>query len=206
MDQPAPPAVIGTRVLLVRHGQSTWNADDRWQGQADPPLSALGERQALEAAATVSELAPTRVISSDLARARRTAELLVPAGLDVEVEPSWRERDAGEWTGLTRPEIEERFPGWLAVYRRPPGFEGDGALIARTLPVLDALVHSGDGGIVLVVTHGGVIGALERRLDAPAVRVPNLGGRWFHADDGATALGDRDVLVDAETVTVPDQI
>jgi len=198
--------VKGARVLLVRHGQSTWNADERWQGQADPPLSDLGERQARAAVSAVAKLAPTRVVTSDLGRARRTAELLAPAGVPVEADPLWRERDAGEWTGLTRNEIEEQFPGWLGARRSPPGFEGDDALLARTLPALLALVDADGGDVVLVVTHGGVIGTLERHLDAPGVRVPNLGGRWFHGQDGRVALGDRDVLVDAEIVTVPDQI
>jgi len=198
--------VSGTQVLLVRHGQSTWNAQERWQGQADPPLSLLGEHQAVAAVAAVRRLAPSRIVSSDLARARRTAELVAPAGLAVEVEPVWRERRAGDWTGLTRAEIESRFPGWLAARRSPPGFEGDDELLERTLPALDALVRGHDDGPVLVVTHGGVIRTLERHQHSPSNPVPNLGGRWFHLGDGGIALGDRDVLVDADTVTVPDQI
>jgi probable phosphoglycerate mutase len=199
----------GARVLLVRHGQSTWNAEGRWQGQADPPLSELGERQALEAVPAVERLAPTRVLTSDLARALRTAELVAPPGMTPEHEPVWRERHAGEWSGLTRPEIEARFPGWLAARRSPPGFEGDDALLARTLPALAALVvgiGDGAGGVVLVVTHGGVIRTLERHLHATSEPVPNLGGRWFHSDGDGIALGDRDVLVDPDSVTVPDQI
>jgi broad specificity phosphatase PhoE len=206
--------------LLVRHAQSTWNAEQRWQGQADSPLSPLGERQAAAAAAAVASLGPDRVLASDLSRARRTAELLAPPGLVVEADPVWRERNAGEWTGLTRVEIEERYPGWLDEHRRPPGYEHDDAVLARALPGLEALVLDpvAAGSTVLIVTHGGLIGTLERHLHAPWVRVPNLGGRWFHSfdgridgsDDGAggegLALGERDVLVDAETVTVPDQI
>lgn len=197
-----------TRVLLVRHGQSTWNAEQRWQGQADPPLSTLGEHQARAAADAVAALAPRRVLASDLARARRTAELLAPEGIEIETDPVWRERRAGEWTGLTRVEIEAQFPGWLEEDRRPPGFEDDESLLARVLPAIERLLLEPphDGGTILVVTHGGVIGCLERLLHAPWVRVPNLGGRWFHADDGQLALGEREVLVDAESVTVPDQI
>jgi broad specificity phosphatase PhoE len=195
----------GARVLLVRHGQSTWNAEGRWQGHADPPLSHLGERQAIEAVAAVAALEPTRVVSSDLARALRTAELVVPAGIALERDAVWRERDAGAFEGLTRPEIEERFPGWLAARRNPPRFEGDDALLTRVLPALGSLVHD-VGGVVLVITHGGVIRTLERHLHAPSDPVPNLGGRWFHADGEGIALGDRDVLVDPDTVTVPDQI
>jgi broad specificity phosphatase PhoE len=180
------------RVLLVRHGQSTWNAEGRWQGQADPPLSHLGQQQA-------------RVLTSDLARALRTAELVMPVGVTLERDAVWRERNAGEWTGLTRPEIEERFPGWLAAWRSPPRFEEDDELLARVLPALERLVHD-DGVVALVITHGGVIRTLERHLHAPSEPVPNLGGRWFHADGDGIALGDRDVLVDPDTITVPDQI
>jgi broad specificity phosphatase PhoE len=198
--------VSGGRALLVRHGQSTWNAEGRWQGQADAPLSDLGERQARDAAPAVAALAPTRVVTSDLARALCTAELLTPPGTRLEIEAAWRERHAGEWTGLTRPEIEERFPGWLAAHRSPPAFEDDDALLHRVLPALASLVTS-VAGVALVVTHGGVIRTLERHLHAPSEPVPNLGGRWFHAAaDGGVALGDRDVLIDPDAVTVPDQI
>ncbi len=192
--------------LLVRHGQSTWNAEQRWQGQADPPLSELGEHQAVEARAAVAGLAPVRVLASDLRRAARTAELLAPRAVAVECDPVWRERDAGEWEGMTRVEIETDYPGWLETHRRPPGYEDDDQVLARALPALEALVAEASESIVLVVTHGGLIGTLERHLHAPWVRVPNLGGRWFHPEAGGLALGEREVLVDAETVTVPDQI
>jgi probable phosphoglycerate mutase len=195
----------GARVLLVRHGQSTWNAEGRWQGQADPPLSHLGEQQAREAIEAVAALAPARVVTSDLVRALRTAELLTPPGVTLERDAAWRERNAGEWTGLTRTEIEEHFPGHLAAHRSPPRFEGDDELLARVLPALERLVHD-VGDSVLVITHGGVIRTLERHLHAPSEQVPNLGGRWFHPDGDGIALGDRDVLVDPDTVTVPDQI
>lgn len=194
------------RVLLVRHGQSTWNADGRWQGQADVPLSGLGEEQARRAAVAVARLAPVRLVTSDLARARQTADLVVPSGIDIEIDVTWRERDAAEWTGLTRAEIDEQFPGWLAERRSPPGFEGDESLIERTLPSLGRLLHGDGRGTILVVTHGGVIGTLERHHEAPSVPVPNLGGRWFRAVDGEIVLGERDLLVDPDAITVPDQI
>jgi len=197
--------VTGARALLVRHGQSTWNADGRWQGQADAPLSERGVDQSRAAAGAVARLAPTLVVTSDLVRARRTAELLLPPDVALRDDARWRERHAGEWTGLTRDEIDDRFPGWLAEHRSPPGFEDDESLLARVLPALDAVLHEADS-VVLVVTHGGVIRTLERHFDAPSVPVPNLGGRWFDAEDGALRLGDRDLLVDPDSVTVPDQI
>lgn len=211
MDEPPPPALSRVRRLfLVRHGESTWNADGRWQGQADPPLSELGERQARSAAAAVAALAPAIVVASDLERARSTAALLAP-GVVLEVEAAFRERDAGEWTGLTRDEIEERYPGDLAAWRSPPHFEGDEPLLARVMPAVARWAERvPTGGCGIVVTHGGVIRTVERVHGAPAVPVPNLGGRWLHLDaDAAVTLGDRDVLIDPDddvALTVPHQI
>src|SRR5918995_495099 len=102
------------RLLLVRHGESTWNAQGRWQGWADPPLSDIGRAQAESAAPAAAPV--DAVVSSDLERARTTAELMA-AVLDagaVRVEPGLRERDVGDFTGLTRAEIEERWPGVLS--------------------------------------------------------------------------------------------
>ena len=195
-----------TRLLLVRHGQSTWNAEERWQGHADPPLSALGERQARTAAEATAALAPTDLMSSDLTRARQTAELIAPAGLVPSIEPALKERDVGEWTGLTRTEIEARYPGYLDGFRAPPGFEGDDSLLARTLPALQSIAERlGNGAVCVIVTHGGVIRAIERGLGGVAAPVPNLAGRWLHATEGALELGDREVLVDPDdaTLTVP---
>jgi broad specificity phosphatase PhoE len=195
------------RLLVVRHGESTWNAQSRWQGQADPPLSALGERQAEEAAERLAEIESiTAVWTSDLARARRTAELIA-SRLDIEgvrEEPRLRERDVGSWSGLTRAEIEERWPGYLAARRAPPDFEGDTELLARTLAGLSAAVDGSGAGDVLVVTHGGVVRTIERSLGATPDRLPNLGGRWLLATTPTElALGERVVLVEPEDVTVP---
>jgi broad specificity phosphatase PhoE len=196
-----------TRLLLVRHGESTWNAQSRWQGQADPPLSPLGERQAEEAAESLAEVASiTAVWTSDLARARRTAEIIAARlGIDVvRDEPRLRERDVGSWSGLTREQIEERWPGYLAARRAPPDFENDAALLARTRAGLSAAVDGSGSGDVLVVTHGGVVRTIERSLGAEPDRLPNLAGRWFvAADPGRLTLGERVVLVEPEDVTVP---
>ena len=114
------------RLALVRHGQSTWNALGRWQGQADPPLSPLGEEQAAEAAERLEAtgVAVTGVVTSDLVRARRTGEIVAAAlGLGpVDVRPDLREYDVGDWSGLTKPEIEKKWPGTAGgVVRGPAG-------------------------------------------------------------------------------------
>jgi broad specificity phosphatase PhoE len=195
------------RLLLVRHGESTWNAVSRWQGQADPPLSPFGERQAEDAGARLAEIATiTAVWASNLVRARRTGDLIAQRlGIaQVREEPLLRERDVGAWSGLTRDEIEERWPGYLAARRSPPDFEGDDELLARARAGLAAAVDGSGPGDVLVVTHGGVIRTIERALGAIPERLPNLGGRWVLADTPTDlSLGERVVLLEPDEVTVP---
>jgi broad specificity phosphatase PhoE len=199
-----------TRLLLVRHGESTWNADGRWQGQADPPLSPLGEQQAADAAVHVDAI--DAVWASDLARARRTAEIIARArDVDVRVDERLRERDAGEWQGYTRAEIQELWPGYLESDRRPAGYETDDALLARVLTAIDEIGAAHDGGAVLVIVHGGVVRTLERHFgENRHGLLPNLGGRWLErgGGDGADgwSLGDRVLLLEDVRVTTPKQI
>ncbi len=205
---PATPQV-DVRLLLVRHGQSTWNAEGRWQGSADPPLSALGEHQAVAAGEEIVHLGVQRIVTSDLERARRTGELLGPDAMPIETDAALRERHAGEWEGLTRDQIEAGYPGFLAAHRSPPGFEDDESLLGRVLPAVDALLGDPSIRVTLVVTHGGVIRTLERHLGAPEAGVPNLGGRWLRrTETDELVLGERAVLIDPDVValTVPDQI
>lgn len=200
-------AVHLLQVLAIRHGQSAWNALGRWQGQADPPLTDLGRRQAFHAAQHLGTV--DAIVASDLQRARETAEIIAEElGVGpVSVEPAFRERHAGEWEGLTKAEIEERWPGYLADRRRPPGFEPDGAFAARALEGLDRVRRVHHEGSVLVVAHAGVIFRLESHLGTPWAPLPNLAGRWFGLDaDGEVHLGERVVLVEPDEVTVPGQL
>ena len=149
------------------------------------------------------------VWASDLERAHVTAQHIAePQGLGVTTDERLRERHAGEWTGLTRAQIDAQFPGWLADHRRPPGFEADDVLVVRALAALWELVTALDGGTGLVVTHGGVILGLERHLGETLPPIPNLGGRWIGADGDDLLLGDRVVLVhpDEIEVTTPGQL
>jgi probable phosphoglycerate mutase len=197
-----------TRIVLVRHGQSTWNADGRWQGQADPPLSALGEAQAAAAAAACPLV--DAVIASDLLRARRTAEIIAASRSfgPVRVEPRLRETFTGEWTGLTRDEIDEQWPGWLAADRRPSGFEAWEAVAERASGALHDLHTTHTGQTVLAVAHAGVIRAIERGLDVLGTVPKNLGGRWFEVNGGGLVPRDVVVLIDHSrvVVTAPDQL
>jgi probable phosphoglycerate mutase len=210
------------RILLVRHGQSEWNALGRWQGQADPPLSDLGRRQAAAAAKALGTV--DAVFASDLVRAADTAAIIAgELGVGpVVIDPALRERDAGEWSGLTRAEIDERYPGYLpesrgafaprdrtkAPERRPPGWESDESVLARALTAIDHIEDEIDQGDVIAVTHGGLIYTVEGHLGEPFERLANGAGRWVVADGGALSLGERVTLVaDGEVpATTPDQI
>ena len=196
------------RFLLVRHGESTWNADGRWQGWADPPLSDVGEQQARDAAERLVDTGLTRVASSDLQRARRTAELIAEklALGEVLVMPDLRERDVGAFSGLTRAEIDVRFPGWDHLHLAP-GAEPSAAFAARVRRGLDQVATAaGEDDVVLVVTHGGSIRMMERELGIePPPRTPNLSGRWFELPAGGAGLvaGDPVVPLDPDLVTAP---
>ncbi|HSL57710.1 MAG TPA: histidine phosphatase family protein [Acidimicrobiales bacterium] len=195
-----------TRLLLVRHGQSTWNADGRWQGQADPPLSDLGRLQARHAAASVGAVAA--IYASHLERARVTAEIIgEELGIGpVIVDERLSERDAGEWSGLTRPEIEAEWPGWIDDGRRPPSWEPNDRLLPRTLAALGRIHDEVGEGDVLVVTHGGLIYTLEEHLGARHRRIGNLEARWVDVEGEDLRLGSRVELVDHAEITVPGQI
>lgn len=196
------------RLLLVRHGQSTWNAEGRWQGRADPPLSSIGVRQARAAAEVVGGF--DVIASSTLVRALTTATVIADVlGIGpVVTDADLVERDAGAFEGLTRAEIEDRWPGWLAERRRPDDYESDESVVARAVGALARIAGDvGDDGTALVVTHGGVIHALEDVAGATREgRMPNLGGRWFELGPGVFRAHDEVLLVDAEIATVPGQI
>jgi len=196
----------GTKqLLLIRHGQSEWNALGLWQGQADPPLTELGERQAGAAVDALAGFAFDAVVTSNLKRANRTGQIIAQ-GLSLAeplVEPLLAERAAGEWSGLNKTQIEEQYPGYLAEGKRPPGYESDEDLLPRIMAGLAAVTKM-PGDRLAVVAHGGVIYVLEAHFGKPFERIGNLGSRWFSFVDGELQIGEREDLVD-ET-TIPDQI
>ncbi len=178
------------RLLLIRHGQSEWNALGRWQGQGDPPLSELGRQQAAAAA----RLDPVDMVAaSTLQRSRASAEIMAEVmGLDPPIPvPELVERDVGELSGLTRAQIEQRFPGFLEDGRRPPGWEQDDALLGRVVTGLQRLAELVGDQTAAVVTHGGVIRSLEGHLGCPPDRIANMSGRWVTMANGRMAAGER---------------
>lgn len=155
------------RLVLLRHGRTTWNAERRFQGQADPPLDDVGVAQVYVVADLIAALQPDVVVSSDATRAMQTA---VPIGERVgrEVLPDarLRERSLGHWEGLTRDEVAARYPDefadWVAgrdVSRR--GGETREDVAARACAAFSELP---DVPLVLVVTHSATAMALSARL------------------------------------------
>jgi broad specificity phosphatase PhoE len=178
-----------TDLLVVRHGLSAWNKAGRWQGWADIELAPEGEEQAREAAPTVAGLGLTAVVHSGMHRTRRTAELLVEGlGLpDPEVEPGFKEHDVGDWSGLTRAEIEARWPGMMqgwfdGTLPATPGGESREGFSRRVIDAVHRIAFTHPHGRVLAVAHGGVVGSLQRVLapGAERPRIGNLMGRWLH--------------------------
>ena len=155
-----------TTVYLARHGQSDWNAAGRWQGHADRPLTELGLRQAADLAVALAGVRLDAVYSSDLRRARETAEAVAaPRGLAVTTLVELREVDVGSWSGLTRAEAKERFPGGFR--RWTDGGHGweDGEpydlMAKRVVAAVRRIAAGHEGGCVLAVSHGGPIRALH---------------------------------------------
>jgi broad specificity phosphatase PhoE len=191
-----------TELLVVRHGQSEWNAIGRWQGHADPALSELGRRQAAVAAASIG--AVDGIISSDLLRAAETAAIIAQRlGVGpVIIDERLRERDVGEWTGLTRIEINRRWPGWIDDLRRPDGFEDVDSVLLRVLEAFAAIREASPGGSLLVVTHGGVIRSLAASHGLDDIPVANLAGITMRISESGQTVVERIALLDGQTVTV----
>jgi len=167
-----------TTLLLVRHGETDWNAEGRLQGQTDRPLSDYGRRQAKQLAEELEGEELEAIYSSDLARARETAEIVGrKLGLPTVLDPDLREKDWGNWEGLT------------AVERDRVSFDGE-ATEAHQERILRALRriserHSGEGR-VLVVTHGGSMRRVQTAAMGMALPVVENCGRWLCAyEDGA---------------------
>jgi broad specificity phosphatase PhoE len=189
-----------TKLLLVRHGETDWNRDGRWQGGSDTRLNDLGREQA-QALAEQLDGEIDVLYSSDLARARETAEIVAAKlGLEIRLDPRLRERGFGSWEGLTTVEIEERFAD---AHRRWLAGEGAGADDAETFEDFSARVedflsdvlclHPGEE--VLVISHGGsirVIHALAAGVDYVRDHrlipgVPNCSVARYGARDGKLA-------------------
>jgi broad specificity phosphatase PhoE len=169
-----------TTILLARHGETEWNREGRWQGWADPPLNETGRAQARALAEQLRGVPFDAVYSSDLARAHETAEIVAaPHAVPVVADPGLREIDIGSWSGLTRAEIDERFPAG----ERPDGETRD-RHAARVLKAVERIARANPGRRILLVTHGGTMRALHGHVtDEPFHPVVNCGVLELHFRD-----------------------
>ncbi|WP_099023315.1 glucosyl-3-phosphoglycerate phosphatase [Mycolicibacterium palauense] len=178
------------RLVLLRHGQTEWNAGSRMQGQIDTDLTELGRAQAVAAAEVLAKRQPLLIVSSDLRRARDTALALGErTGLPVDIDTRLRETHLGDWQGLTHIEVDELAPGARLAWRddarwAPHGGESRVDVADRSLPLVGEMVTEAvewgadekDRPVVLVA-HGGLIAALTAALlGIPVDNWPILGG------------------------------
>lgn len=160
------------RLILLRHGETEWNAQLRMQGHRDIPLSDHGVQQAAAAAASVAGFGPRLIMVSDLQRAQQTAAPVAAlVGLEPRIDPRLRETSMGDWEGLTRSEIDAGWPGHFEHWRSsiadvaPPGGETRGEVAQRAGEVVRELLDApGAPEVVLFVTHGGLILGLTALL------------------------------------------
>jgi probable phosphoglycerate mutase len=169
------------RIILIRHGETAWNAERRIQGRLDVPLSGTGIWQAARLAERLAGEPIDAVIASDLARAWLTAQSLAQRiGTEPQADARLRERDFGSFQGLTLDEIARNAPDQFHAWRERdpawamPGGESGAAFIARVVDAAEDIVCRHPGRTVAVVTHGGVLDVLYRHAhrlawDAPRV-------------------------------------
>src|SRR5687768_8562436 len=144
-----------TTLLLARHGETDWNRELRIQGSSDIALNELGRQQASALAQELADVPLDAIYSSDLSRARETAEAVAATHeLQVRLDPRLRERAFGSWEGLTREDIAE-----LPDRSRHDG-ESDDEVRERVLEAVQAIADAHPGEQVLVVAHGGALNAL----------------------------------------------
>lgn len=207
----------GHRVVIWRHGRTSWNLSHRFQGQIDIPLDDVGTAQAERAARLLAALRPGGIVASDLSRARRTAEALgALTGLTVEIDEGLRETYAGAWQGLDDDEIKARFADEFAAWRRGEQVRRGGgelevevaervmAAIERALRRLD---ERGENSTLVVATHGGAARvSIGRMLGLPPQAWHVLGGLsnccWSVL--GETARGWR--LLEHNAGTLPEPV
>jgi broad specificity phosphatase PhoE len=159
-----------TTLYLVRHGETLWNVEGRYQGQLDPPLNERGQAQARSTARELAALGVDAIYSSDLARAFETAQALAElTGLPVITDPRLREINQGEWQGILIGDIRSRWPEQIARWEQhpweccPPGGERLDQIQARIMDSIDEIARHHPGGTVAIFTHKLPIALLKIR-------------------------------------------
>jgi broad specificity phosphatase PhoE len=171
-----------TRLLLIRHGETDWNVEGRWQGHADVPLNACGHAQAQEVAASLSGTRIDAIYASDLKRAAETAAPLAHSqGLKIRIDPRLREIDQGKWQGLLIEEIQTRYGEEFRRRREnplevaPPGGETALQVRERVLTAVKDIHAAHPDQTVAIVSHGFALAVIRAFFEAiPIGRVWDL--------------------------------
>jgi probable phosphoglycerate mutase len=184
-------------IYLLRHGETDWNAEGRWQGHTDKSLNETGREQARALAESLRATGVAGIVSSDLARARETAQIVATAlGLAIDyIDADLRERTIGIFEGLTREECESLHPeAWVAWTKRripPPGAEAQEPLAVRVTAAIARAAEriTRSDAPLLLVTHGGAMRAALAHAGHAAPPIKNTGiwrvewdGRVVHAE------------------------
>ncbi|MDO9242977.1 MAG: histidine phosphatase family protein [Rhodocyclaceae bacterium] len=197
MENRSHPPGRATRLCIVRHGETDWNAVRRIQGHVDVPLSAVGHAQARAAGNALASEGLAAIYSSDLTRARQTAEATAHlTHVPLQLTSGLRERHYGVFQGLTYAEAAVQYPEAYARHQArddahfaPPDGESLHDLALRIAGVCDDIVRRHAGEAVAIFTHGGVLDVLYRRalgrpLTAPRdFAIPNAGINWIEVVD-----------------------
>ncbi|AYQ28240.1 MULTISPECIES: histidine phosphatase family protein [unclassified Polaromonas] len=192
-----------TRIIAIRHGETTWNVDTRIQGHLDIPLNETGRKQAERMALALADEPITAIYASDLTRAWETAQYLGRIqGIEVTREEGLRERGFGDFEGKTFAEIEALLPDQSMRWRKrdpefaPAGGESLIDLRSRVVATAERLAAEHPGELIAMVGHGGVMDVLYRaatRLDIQAPRTWALGNaainRLLWTPEGFTLVG-----------------
>ena len=211
MASPAPPpdpANRATRVFVVRHGQTAWNAQSRIQGNTDIGLDATGLRQAQALGTALADEGLDAIYASDLSRAIETARpAAAQAGLAIVTDPCLRERGFGIFEGLTHAEVAQHWPDEAARWRRrdahfgPEGGETLAAFYARSVACAERIAARHAGQTIAIVTHGGVLDCLYRAATRASLQAPrtwHLGNavvnRLLHSPQGFALVGWNDAM------------
>ncbi len=156
-----------TRIILIRHGETDWNVEGRWQGQADVPLNSRGRQQAAQLAQSLADIGITVIVSSDLSRATETAEELARVtGLGIQLDPRLREIHQGEWQGQCISMIQANYSEALRLRQEnpaaiaAPGGETAAQVLARVLGAVEEILLKYPNDTVAVISHGYAIALL----------------------------------------------
>lgn len=196
-------------LIVVRHGESEWNALGKWQGRADTQLTDAGRRQAADAARRLLDTGTgvDRIVASSLSRALETATIIAHhLGLGAPlIDDRLVETDVGPWEGLREHEIESGWPNYLRDRKTPPDFEPPHEVFARAVESLRE--HAESGQRILVVSHSGLIRTLRRMMNVHDRRLHNLEGCTFRLEaSGDLVAGDFVALAHAAQPTTNDSV